>query len=181
MKKGLILLNNNVEDIESLATRDLLIRSGYNITTFTLEKELDIKTAYNMSIKVDKLIKDIDEVNFDFLVLPGGKHVSEWVNQKTPLNRLINEFNDNGKLIAAICAAPLFLSKAGILKDKDYTAFPSVVNDIEAIYHSDAKVVKTGNVITARSAGVTFDFAFEIVNYLDGNDAVNKLKKNIIY
>jgi len=34
--RGLMLINNNVEDVEALATKALLIRSGLLVETFTL-------------------------------------------------------------------------------------------------------------------------------------------------
>lgn len=179
--KGLLLLNNKVEDVEALATRALLVRSGFKIDTFTLEDDLTITTAFGLSVKVDLSIKEVNDANYDFIILPGGGHVFNWINKSSELTQLINKFNDDNKLISAICAAPLFLNNANLLLDKEFTAFPDVSKDIKGIYKLDAKVVKSGNIITARSAGVVYDFTFEIINYLNGLDKTNWLKSNIYY
>lgn len=181
MKKGVMIVNNNVEDVEALATRALLRRVGYDIVTATLEETLQLKTAYNLEFKADMKIDDVKEENFDFIILPGGKHVFEWIDKSEGLLNLVNQFNDKSKLIAAICAAPLFLDKSKLLSNKNYTAFPDVSSKIDGQYEKDAKVVKTANFITARSAGVVYDFVFEIINYFDGYELVLALKEKIVY
>lgn len=180
MKKGLMILNNKVEDVESLATKALLTRAGYNITTATLENNLTITTQYNLEVKVDYYLKDIDPTNFDFLIIPGGGHVFNWLNNDL-IKNIITKFNNDNKLIAAICAAPLFLNELGLLKSLKFTAFPDVSNDIDGIYQKDLKVVQTANFITSRSAGTVYDFVFEIIKYLDGTAKLQQLKNDIVY
>lgn len=181
MKKGLMLLNSYVEDVEALATRALLIRSGYDITTFTLEDSLNITTAFGLDIKANLLARNVNPSLYDFLILPGGKHVSLWVEKKTLLSSIINSFNDNKKLIAAICAAPLFLNKERLLENKNYTIFSGLENQVIGNYIEDEKVVIDGNILTARSAGVVYDFVFVILKYNEDFDKLSFLKENIIY
>jgi len=179
--KGLLLLNNDVEDIEAIGTRDLLIRAGFNITTFTLEDDLEIQTAHGLKIKADELIKNIHADNFDFLILPGGKHVSKWSKIKTKLDNLIIKFNSDKKLIAAICAAPLFLNNLGLLKNKKYTIFPPLEINVIGNYDKNKRIIQDENIITAKSVSATFEFVFEICKYLKSEDDVLKLKNNIVY
>lgn len=180
MKKGLILFNNKIEDVEALATKALLTRAGFSMTSFTLETTLDLETAFKQKIKADLFINEVKEHDFDFLVLPGGAHVTNWLENKA-LDKLILKFNENNKLIAAICAAPLFLNKVNLLKNKEFTAFPSVVEKITGIFVPNVKVVKSENIITARSAGVVYDFTFEIIESLTDKEQVNKIKNAIVY
>ena len=180
MKKGLILLNNKVEDVEGLATQALLRRAGFQIDSFTLESTKEIKTAYNQKIVVDYLYDEIKDVNYDFLVLPGGGHVFNWLDNIN-IDNLAKKYYNNNKLIAAICAAPLFLNKVDILKNRDFTAFPDVVDKIKGNYIKDAKVVNDNNIITARSAGVVYDFVYEIIREISDEMTLNELKKSIVY
>lgn len=182
MKKGLLLINNKVEDGESLFTRALLIRSGYIIDTATLENSLNIETAYNLAIKADFFIKDMKASDYDFLIIPGGGHVFDWVNKADDLNKLIEDFNDQKKLISAICAAPLLLNDTTVLTNKEYTIFTGLENKVSnATYIRNEKVVVSDNIITSRSAGTIYDFVFAIIKYLDGDDVVKTLKESIIY
>lgn len=182
MKKGLLLLNNNVEDVEALATRALLIRAGYDIKTFTLENNKNIITAYNLKIEVDFLVDEVlNEINaYDFLVLPGGKHVFKWNNDQK-LNEIIIDFHDNNKMIAAICAAPLFLESNNLLVNEDFTCFYGLENKINGRFINDKKVVLSNNIITGRSAGVIYDFVYEIVGYFEEKASIDALKLDIIY
>lgn len=157
MVKGLMLLNNNVEDVEALATKALLTRAGFKIDTFTLELDLLIKTAYGTKVIVDKYLEEVDVSDYDLLILPGGKHVFNNLGNIN-LQELISSFNENKKIISAICVAPLFLEELKLLKNKKFVAFPSVVDRIEGIHQSDLKVTKDSNIITSRSAGTVYNF-----------------------
>lgn len=179
-KKGLLLINNGVEDVEALATRALLVRHGYLITTFSVESK-EIFTAYNLKVNVDKLINEINYEEYDFLILPGGKHIFNILGKYESLNELISNFNNSEKLIGAICAAPLLLNELNILVDKPFTSFPDVSKDIKGIYIKDAKAVKTGNIVTSRSAGTVYDFVFEIIKALENEKIVANLMENIVY
>ena len=180
MKKGLILLNNKVEDVEGLATQALLRRAGFKIDSFTLENTKEIKTAYNQRITVDYLYEEIKDIEYDFLVLPGGGHVFNWLENNNIDNLVKKHYNSN-KLIAAICAAPMFLNKVNILENRQFTAFPDVVKDIKGNYIKDAKVVNDNNIITARSASLVYDFVYEIIKEISDETVLNKLKKSIVY
>lgn len=180
MIKGLMLLNNKVEDVEALATKALLTRAGFVIDTFTLEKDLIIETSYKTKVFVDYFFKDIKVNDYDFLILPGGKHVFNHLGNQD-LSDLIIEFNNQNKLLAAICAAPLFLNEVDLLKNKNFVAFPSVVEEINGKYNSRLKVVKDENIITSRSAGTVYEFVFEIVETLKTPEVVNDLQQEIVY
>lgn len=180
MIKGLMLINNKVEDVEALATKALLTRSGMQIDTFTLENIKEITTAYNTKVIIDFLSNELDYKIYDFLILPGGSHVFNFVDEDTVLYDIIKYYNDKNKLIAAICAAPLFLNKLNLLKNKEFTSYPSVKNDIDGIYVNE-KVVRSGNIITSRSAGSVYDFVFEIIKYLKNNKILIDLKEEIVY
>lgn len=179
--RGLMLINNNVEDVEALATKALLIRSGLLVETFTLEADLNIVTKYQSRVEVDYLISELSLEAYDFLILPGGPHVFNFLGKSPELNELINYFNKQNKLIAAICAAPLFLNEVNLLTNQPFTAFPGVSGKIDGQYLENKKVVKINNIITSRSAGTVYEFVFEILDTLMGSDAVNYLKKDIVF
>ena len=182
MKKGLMIVNNKVEDGEALFTRALLIRAGYEIKTATLESDTNLKTAYGLSFKADALIEEVDFDGFDFLVVPGGSHVFDWFEKKERLDEVIKHFNEQEKLLALICAAPLFLKNLNILPNKKFTIFSGLEEKLaEGTYLIDAKVVTDGNLITARSAGVIYDFVFAILNYFNDDKKLKKLQESIIY
>ena len=87
--------------------------------------------------------------------------------------------NEN-KMVASICAAPTILGHMGYLKGKNYTCFTSMDEDFGGTY-IDAYVAKDGNLITAKSAAASIDFAFAIIHYLQGEEQEKKIKEQIYY
>lgn len=180
--KGLIVFSHDMEDVEALATKALLTRAGFIMTSVTLENTLQIQTAFKTLVQADYFLFDINPSDYDFLVIPGGKYVAAKVNHDTMIKQLAKDFNQSHKLVAAICAGPRFLGQAGLLNDRAFTAFTGSEIDMpKGKYQPSKKVVLDQNIITARSAGSVYEFAYEIVSYLLGEDHAKALMKNILY
>ena len=177
--KGLMIIGNNIEDGEAILTRDLLIRAGLEIDLVSIYKDtLDITTAYNLNIKADYKLDQVDLYNYDFLVIPGGMWVfAQLENKDEIVSKLAKNYYEENKLVAAICAAPRYLGAAGLLKGIDYTCFPSSEEGLDGNYLKDKKVVVSNNIITAKGLGAAFEFSYEIIKYLlDENTAKEVLK-----
>ena len=78
--KGLLILSHKMEDVEALGTRALLKRAGLEITTATFEDTLEIQTSW-LFVKADYFAFDLQMNNYDFLIIPGGRYVSQIVDQ----------------------------------------------------------------------------------------------------
>ncbi len=180
--KGLLVLSHQVEDGEALTTRALLIRAGLDVVTITFEKTLDIKTFFGLQVKADYFAKDVDFSEFDFVIIPGGAYVSKIVNQDVQIKELVKLFNAQDKMVAAICAGPRFLGQAGILNGKSYTASHGSEADMpKGIYLPSYKAIRDHNIVTARGAGAVYEFAFEIVKYLLGEEKAQQLLASILH
>ncbi len=179
--KGLILLANHFEDVEALITIDLLRRAKIQIDLVSIEKSCQLVTQSGVQLKSDYLIDEILLDEYDFLVIPGGKAVYETHLHSDITKSCIQLFHQNSKLVATICAAPLTLNALGLLKNKEYVCFPGLEKDVDGILKGDAKVVVTGNLITSKAAGTTFDFAYEIIKYLAGEKLAKDVINNIYY
>jgi 4-methyl-5(b-hydroxyethyl)-thiazole monophosphate biosynthesis len=180
--KGLLVLSHNLEDGEALATRALLIRAGLNVDTITFEDTLDIKTSFGLQVKADYFASDINYDTYDFVVIPGGKYVSEVVNNDVNIKQLATYFDRKEKLVAAICAGPRFLGQAGILDGKTFTAFKGSEIDMpKGFYQPNKKAVRDHHIITARGAGAIYEFSYEIVKYLLGEEKADALLYSILY
>jgi 4-methyl-5(b-hydroxyethyl)-thiazole monophosphate biosynthesis len=133
-----------------------------------------------LKLQVRKLFTEIKFEDFDFLVIPGGKAVSLTHLESKDTQSAIKYFQENNKLICAICAAPAVLGKYGLLDGKKFTCFPSFEKYApKGKYLPKKTVVQDGNIITSKAAGTTFDFAYKIVSYLLGKDAAKRLAKEI--
>lgn len=179
--KGLLILSHQMEDVEALGTRALLKRAGLEITTATFEDTLEIQTAFGLLVKADYYALDLQMNNYEFLIIPGGGYVAQVVDQDVNIKRLCKEFSHEKKMIAAICAGPRFLGQAGLLEGIHFTAYTDINDAPNGIYHKELKAITDHHIITGRSAGAVYEFSYEIVKYLLGEDKANALLKNIQY
>jgi len=180
--KGLIVFSHNMEDVESLATRALLVRAGFDMHSLTFEDTKHIHTAFHQEIIAEHTMDELEIDSYDFVVVPGGKYVSQVVDQDVNIKALVTQFYQRNKLVAAICAGPRFLGQAGLLDGKNFTAFTGSEIDMpKGNYLPDKKTVRDGNIITARGAGAVYEFAYEIVSYFKGESKAKTLLKSILF
>lgn len=182
MSKIVVFLLEDFELIEATATIDILRRAGLELNVVSLFDEDVVKSHQGLSVLVDKKYSEISIKDYDVLVLPGGYGTYRY-EEKEGFMDVLRESNEKSKIIASICAAPYILAKSGILKSKKATCYPSVTDILlenGAIITNDSVVVDT-NIITAKSASKSIDFALEIVSILLGEAKKEELKKSIIY
>lgn len=176
--KGLIILVNNFEDVEALATVDVLRRSGIIIDTTSLDNK-DVITQSNNKITVDYLLNEVNVNEYDFLILPGGKAVFNILDNDKRIDDLVDYFYSNKKLICAICAAPRLIAKRGYFNNLKFTIFPGCL-ETEVLGKQTTKgVVVEDYFITAKSMYYSIEFALEIINKLQGKEQKKKIEKQI--
>ena len=176
--KGLIILVNNFEDVEALATVDVLRRSGIIIDTTSLDNK-DVITQSNNKITVDYLLNEVNVNEYDFLILPGGKAVFNILDNDKRIDDLVDYFYSNKKLICAICAAPRLIAKRGYFKNLKFTIFPGCL-ETEVLGKQTTKgVVVEDYFITAKSMYYSIEFALEIIKKLQGKEQKKKIENQI--
>lgn len=180
MAKIACLLTNGFEDIEALGTVALLRRAHIDVDFIGAMDEQSVTGAFKTRIMVDLPLKTLDPVHYDGIFIPGGKHAFILQEDTRVLER-VKLFHDQGKWLFAICAAPIVFGVQGLLKGKKYISFPGTQAQIHGGIRVDAPVVVDGKIITAISAGAVYEFAFAIVEHILGSEAMNDLKKRILY
>ena len=82
--------------------------------------------------------------------------------------KFIQDFNRSGKLIAAICHAPVVLASADILKGKRLTGYWNIQVDLKNAggIVTDEPVVTGGNIITSRHPIDVADFSRAVESWL---------------
>ena len=173
--KALIILENGFEDTEALCTIDVLKRSNFEVVSASL-KEKKVITQCGHSIEVNKILKDIESpaLEYDMLILPGGKAVMQVLNSSKEIDNLIDAFYKEDKLIASICAAPILIGKRGYFDSLTYTCFPGCEEYIKKGTKGKDGVIESGNFITATSMYYTIPFALQIVSHFLGIYACEK-------
>ena len=82
---------------------------------------------------------------------------------------------------AAICAAPLILGRLGLLEGKDATCYPGFEGELKGANCSAEGVAISGNIITGKGPGKSFDFAYAIVASLLGEAKANEISSAMQY
>lgn len=179
MSKILVAISNGFEEIEAVSIIDICRRAGIEVITAGVEGK-NLVGAHNIKIEMDKKITEVDSNDFDMIVLPGGLPNAFTLAEDKDVQRLLKEFKTKNKKIAAICAAPYALHKAGVLNE-NYTCYPSFEKKIKDDgYHDDKNVVTDNNVITSRGPATAVDFALEIVKTLKGDDIYFQVKTGLL-
>ena len=187
---ALFLYSHNMEDVESVGTRGLLKRAGFNVHTATFEDSLTIETKFGQTLSAQLYAREINVADYDVLIIPGGPYVKGILDSDNEVKNdledkivgLVKRFNHESKMIAAICAGPRFLGRAGLLDGITYTAFTGSDKDApRGHYDPSIKAMRKGHIITGRGAGVIYEFAYEIVKAFKGEDAADALLEAILH
>lgn len=174
------IAGNGFEDIEALAIIDVLRRAEIGLDLFGVN-DARIRSRSNVYYIFEKVFNEVKFFEFEKyegLLIPGGPGVYNLANNEEIL-KLIIKFNDEKKLIYAICAAPLLLDKAGILKGKKYTSYPGV--EIKSGNYIDDKVVVDGNIITSKGVGTAILGALKIVEIVKSKEYAKELAKKMVF
>jgi 4-methyl-5(b-hydroxyethyl)-thiazole monophosphate biosynthesis len=173
----LIPLAHGFEEIEATCPIDLLRRAKVEVVTASCESELEVCGRSGLIIRADQFLQDSSPDQFDLLILPGGPAVFELRKNETILE-LVREFANSDRPIGAICAAPLLLQDAGVLKDQKFTAHGSTIDELPALI-SDKSVVQDRKIITSRGAGTAVEFGLALVNLLCGKEKEQEIRSSI--
>lgn len=165
-----LFLANGFEEIEALAPVDFLRRAGVEIKTVGVSGKVCCG-AHNINVEADILIDDIvlDE-NIEGIVLPGGMPGADNLDKCPGVQSAIDYCVENAKIVSAICAAPFILGRKGILKGKNATCFPGFEEELQGANILPDGIVTDGNIITARGAGVAWEFGSAIATALVGEE-----------
>lgn len=179
--KGIILLADYFEDSEAIITIDLLRRAKIEVDLVSIKDTKELITQSNVRMIADETIDDVVLDDYDFMILPGGKAVFNTHLESEITKGCIYHFALENKLVAAICAAPSVLGVMGLLQGKEYVCFPGCENIEFGGNLKSKEAVVSANIITAKAAGSTFMFAYEIIKYLKGEETANSILDQVYY
>ncbi len=172
-----LFLAPGFEEIEALATVDILRRAGCELATVGVGGK-QITGSHGIAVTADLDEKEVRADSADMVILPGGPGTKN-LEQSSVMRQTVQYCAENGKYIAAICAAPSILGHMGLLKEHAATCFPGYEKELNAKELSAESVCVSGTVITAKGAGVAVDFALKIVEVLYGTEKSNELRMSI--
>lgn len=179
MKNVFLFLANGCEECEALIPVDILRRGGVNVTTVSITNDRSVTSSHNITVIADKLISEIDKDSADMLVLPGGMPGTLNLGDCSELTDMVIKYNNEGKRIAAICAAPTVFGKLGLLNGKKAICYPGMEDQLTGAEVTMQKVVTDGNITTSRGLGTALDFALELLKLLESEEATKMIAQKI--
>ena len=171
-----VILADGFEEIEALTVVDVLRRA--NITCHMVGFEAQVTGSHAIQVQADRVF-DGDLSDYDLIVLPGGMPGSANLRDHELLIAELQKCEQVGKKIAAICAAPIVLNRAGLLKDKEFTCYDGVQEQSADGHYRKETVVVDGQLTTSRGPATALAFAYNLVEQLGGD--ANGLREAMLY
>lgn len=182
MNTTYLFLADGFEEIEALASVDIMRRAGMKVTTVSITDRSEVTGAHGVKVCADALIADVTATADDVLVCPGGMPGAANLAACGKLTDILTAHNKANGLIAAICASPaLVLAPLGILKG-NATCYPGMepINLTEAEM-TGQPVEVSGNVITGNGPANTFAFALAVVARVCGAAKAGEVAAGMLY
>ena len=180
MPKVLVVVSTGFEEIEAITIIDVLRRAQIEVVIATINDILTVG-ANAIVVQANQYLKDINPLDFDMLILPGGGINTQNLASNALVQEYLKQMKDNNRYIAAICAAPYVLHTANVL-NKNYTCYPSFEEKIRNDGYQGAKqeVIIDGKVITSRGPATAMTFALELIKILKDEKTYQEVKNGLL-
>ncbi len=180
MVNVLVPIANGSEEMEAVIIVDTLRRAGWEVTLAAVGADTAIAASRGVRIVADAPLADVASRVFDAVVLPGGAGGTAVFRRSTALLEILRSHARSGKLVAAICAAPLVLQDAGLLDGRAATCHPGVADEFTATVRRVERVVEDGNLVTSQGPGTTIEFALTLIRRLAGPKAADRVADGLV-
>lgn len=175
-----IILGNGFEEAEALIPCDLLRRAGIDVKLAGIGSGC-VTGGHGISVAADCSVEEIDTAQAEMVVLPGGLGGVASIRGSAAALAAVRTLYQNGKYVAAICAAPTILAELGITEGRNATCYPGMEPEMHGASMLPQNTVTDGTVITGRAAGAAFDFALALIRTLRGQATAEKVAAGVVY
>lgn len=175
MAKVCVMVADGSEELETVAVVDVLRRAGAKVFLAGVAGARAVKASRGVGLVPDGAWDAAAADGYDALVVPGGMGGVEALGAEEGLLEAIRRFAAADKWVAAICAGPQVLDKAGVLEGKRYTCYPGLEREgIRSGEWVDEPVVADGKLVTSQGPGTAVAFALTLAELLEGLDAAQR-------
>lgn len=175
-----VFLADGFEEIEATAPIDIMRRAGLEVVTVGIGGQL-VRGAHNITVMADMDGADITpDETVDAVVLPGGLPGTVNLENSAVVQSFLDYADKNGKVMAAICAAPSVLGHKGLLNGKYAVCFPGYEKELFGAKVQKTAVEIDGNFVTACGAGAALEFGFALVERLCDRETAKNLKQAML-
>ena len=176
-----MMVANGYEEVEMLTVVDLLRRAGMTCDIISVTGKKELTSSHKVTVIADLLFEDADFDSYDALVIPGGMPGTTNLGAHAGVCEQLKKAYADGRMIAAICAAPTVFGKLGLLEGKKAICYPGMEDQLTGAEVTYEPAVRDGNIITSRGMGTAIDFGLAIIAYYEGEEAAAALAEKIVY
>ncbi len=175
-----VFFADGFEEVEALMTVDILRRGGVNVKTVGVDAK-EITGAHGVPVVCDLCSCEAGFTGLEMMVLPGGQPGTDNLTASKKVNECIDFCLESGVYIGAICAAPMVLGQRGLLAGRRAVCYPGCEGALTGAVLTDGAVVIDDTIITSRGPATAADFAFALLEKLQGAAAVKKIKEDMLF
>lgn len=179
LKSAVILLAEGFEEIEAITIIDVLRRGDVKCDICSI-RDRKVIGSHKIKIKADILLSEIEIDSYEAVILPGGMPGAKNLKEDSRVIDILKRFQNKNKMIGAICAAPIVLKEAGIIKDKTITCYPDFKEEFNESNYTEDIVTNDGNIFTSPGPATAIYFALEILRQLTDEQIYQSVKKGML-
>lgn len=163
----MIIAHRQFERPEFEEPKNIFKREKAKITvaSSSLSEATSMPGLYQLKVKPNILINDIQVKDYDAVVFIGGVGCVEYFDNPTA-HKIAKQALEQGKILAAICLAPTILANAGLLQGKKATCFQPYNITSKGAIATGKQVERDGNIITGNGPAAAKQFGGKIVSAL---------------
>lgn len=176
----LLFLAEGFEEVEALTVVDVLRRANVKCDTCSISDSNCVTGSHGIQVKSDTTIRKADTKEYGAVVLPGGMPGAENLKDNSKVIHIVSDFYRRGKIVAAICAAPIVLEKAQVIKGNRVTSYPDVKDDLKDCNYEEELFVEDKNLITSRGPATAIYFALKLVERIVDKEKAEGLKNGMM-
>lgn len=176
-----LMLADGFEEIEALATLDILRRCGLEVTTVSNTGTRLITGAHNIPVMADTIFRKGELLDSEAIILPGGMPGAKNLLSSEGLRKVLVALHEKEVLIAAICAAPMVLGQHGLLEGRNATCYPGFEDQLTGATLVNKMVVEDGQIITGRGPAAAVEFAFAIAARFVAPHVIEEVKSGMLF
>ncbi len=176
-KKALVVLAPGAEEMETVIPVDVMRRAGIRVTLAGLEGPGPVTCSRGVVLVPDEGLEEAKAKGpYDLVALPGGSGGAKALAASRAVREILAEQDREGRWVGAICAGPLALEAAGVIRGRAFTCHPAAREELQGAGGWTARpVVRDGNLVTSQGPGTAFPFALTLVEALLGREAAEKV------
>lgn len=179
MTRACVLLADGFEETEAVTLIDVLRRARVDVVTAGIRARR-VTGSHAIPIEADATLADVAHETFDAVVLPGGMPGATHLRDDAGVRALVTAQHAAGRWVAAICAAPIVLGAAGLLRGKRATCYPGFESQLEGATVSTEPVVTDCRIMTSRGVGTALEMSLALVRELVDDASARKLRSAML-